>query len=118
MHLKNRLLTACTSSTTGCGGTQFIGAGWHKKYMVVLRLLTSITNYYCGDYSPYYCKWGLCFSVNNGTGCTAATQTGTFCMCSDGYLYGCVCGNICGNATNSSKVYKTLANADVARQLY
>ena len=95
--------SACTSSSAGGCGTN-IGLGSAELYFTT-PFIDFHHNKYCGDYSTRLinsAQGRTDLIVNNGTGCTAATASGTFCFCCNGYLYGNVCGNVCGNATYST----------------
>ena len=108
---------ACTSSVAGCSGAS-LGSGYMEMY-ADSPYIDFHNNNYCGDYSQRITSGNgkLYFRVNNGTGCTESTQGSSFCMCSNGYFYGNVCGDLLGIASSSCKVYKTLASADADRQL-
>lgn len=90
-------LVACTSSVTGCAGS-FYGAGFMEMYAGTPYIDFHVNNY-CGDYSQRIiaCAGVLKFGLNNGTGCTASTESATYYMCSNGLLYsarGFVAGTI------------------------
>lgn len=72
-----------------------------------------------GSAASKVCNVQISAYCNNAQG-TKTTRTWTFCG-SDGYMRGNVCGNVCGDvygtATNSCKVYKTMATDDADRQV-
>lgn len=80
-------LACCTSSITGCSGSIY-GPGYQELYGGT-PYIDFHTNHYCGDYSNRIISNsnGLVFCTSNGTGCTAATKSTTYTMCSNGVLY-------------------------------
>lgn len=92
--------TGCTLSVAGVAGT-IHGAGSSELYGAT-PYIDFHHNYASADYSARIInslEGRLDILVNNSSGAGSSTYGTTFCFCSDGYLYGCVCGNLCGNAS-------------------
>lgn len=91
--------TVCTSTVAGIAG--IIHSAGYSEYYRETPYLDFHHNYACADYSARIINSAagrLDIMINNATGCTASTASKTFCFCNNGYLYGCVCGNLCGDA--------------------
>lgn len=92
--------TACTADCAGIAGI-IHSAGYSDYYAATpfidfhhnnasANFSTRLTADYAGRFVVF---------VNDATGCTASTKQRCFIFCNNGYLYGNVCGNLCGTAS-------------------
>lgn len=89
--------TGCTSSVTGASGTTF-GRGYQELYGATpfIDFHVNNTGFDCSSRIRAQCGC-LEFCVSNVAGCTTATESAVYTMCSNGLLYsnrGFVAGNI------------------------
>ena len=94
--------TACTSTVAGQAGTNLLNNGTIRMYSSTPEITFYHNNasYWSASvWQPTNVCGRLHIGIRNSSGCIASTEEGTFCFCSNGYMYGNVCGNLCGTAT-------------------
>lgn len=94
LYAGNRV--SCTDSVTGKSGIEMRPSGQIFMNGTAPELTFYHNNSCTWSSSVYQNTAGeLRLAVRNATGCTASTEAYCFCFCSNGYMY----GNVCGNAT-------------------
>ena len=82
---------ACTSTSAGGNGLLMCSLGTIELYKEGTPYIDFHYDKYCGDYSSRICSGSdgsLDITINNGKGCTTATQTNTYCFKSNGTFTG------------------------------
>lgn len=93
--------TACTATVAGQAGTNLLSNGTIRMYGTAPEITFYHNNasYWSASiWQPSNVCGRLHICIRNSSGCTASTEEGIFCFCSNGYMYGNACGNLCGTA--------------------
>jgi len=111
-YVGNRV--SCTDCVTGKSGIEMRPSGGIFMNGTAPELTFYHNNSCTWSSSVYQNTAGeLRLAVRNATGCTASTEAYCFCFCYDGYMYGNVCGNLCGDAATFGGCTYAQAKADI-----